>query len=269
MMHPDRQVSDTLDGWEISSSSSTHLWVNEAFATWDEFYGYFETMFEGHSEPVALNLLHNGESRRCVPAEDGSLIRLSTLAGAPGAVRHRAQERGDEYSTAIAAADRRELLHCVARFFTRVGYTMYHPDEKLLIPSIGFMVIHGDDTTDTIFSKHALAHPEHVNRAHYAIKLGVPIEYIRDTPSIFGHGTLAELHRAGVPAEYVTAFKACDFNKLDSSEKSIADLYRDGIDPHYVLAAVDHVEGYGDPRLTLKTVMQAARDGIPLEYLLA
>ena len=282
-MHRDRKIERTLEGWGVQPGSGTAVWVAAAFENWESLYSFFETMFEGRHEDVALNMLHNGTTKRHVISEDGGIIHLSTLAGAPGALPAKVEGRiGSLYET-IAESAVPELAQPVATYFNLSGkYTGYTPDETHLAAAVGFMLTHGTGTARTIFAKHAITDPSLILLSHEALRLGVPAEYIRDSslqPSItarYGKGGydalgLRILHERGVPAAYASALSTCRLGMLFDDPDAIASMHAAGIDAAYIMAVDEHVrKGLSDPqRFTPKGVMRAYRERIPLEYLLA
>ena len=282
-MHRDRKIERTLEGWAVQPGSGTAVWVAAAFEDWESLYSFFETMFEGRREDVALNMLHNGTTKRNVISEDGGIIHLSTLAGAPGALPAKVEGRiGSLYET-IAESAVPELAQPVATYFSLSGkYTGYTPDETHLAAAVGFMLTHGTGAARTIFAKHAITDPSLILLSHEALRLGVPAEYIRDSslqPSItarYGKGGydalgLRILHERGVPAAYASALSTCRLGMLFDDPDAIASMHAAGIDAAYIMAVDEHVrKGLSDPqRFTLKSVMRAYHEGIPLEYLLA
>ena len=213
-----------------------------AFENWESLYSFFETMFEGRHEDVALNMLHNGTTKRHVISEDGGIIHLSTLAGAPGALPAKVEGRiGSLYET-IAESAVPELAQPVATYFNLSGkYTGYTPDETHLAAAVGFMLTHGTATARTIFARHAITDPSLILLSHEALRLGVPAEYIRDSslqPSItarYGKGGydalgLRILHERGVPAAYASALSTCRLGMLFDDPDAIASMHAAGID---------------------------------------
>lgn len=283
MMHPDRRIEQTLEGWGVQPGSGTAVWVAAAFENWESLYSFFETMFEGRHEDVALTMLHNGTTKRHVLSEDGGIIHLSTLAGVPGALPAKVERRVGSLYEIVAEAPVPELAQSVATYLNLAGkYTGYTPDETHLAAAVGFTLAHGIETARTIFSKHRIDDPSLIFLSHEALNLGVPAEYIRDSalqPSIterFSSGGydaagLRALHERGVPANYASALCTCRIGMLLDDPDAIASMYADGIDPSYVMAVDNHVRrGLGEPdRFTLEDIKRGYRAGIPLEYLLA
>lgn len=283
MMHPDRRIEQTLEGWGVQPGSGTAVWVAAAFEDWASMYSFFETMFEGRHEDVALAMLHNGTTKRHVLSGDGGIIHLSTLAGVPGALPAKVGRRTGSLYEIVAEAPVPELAQPVATYFNLAGkYTGYMPDETHLAAAVGFILNHSIGDTRTIFSEHRIDDPNLVLLAHEALMLQVPAEYIRDSalqPSMtarYGSGgysaaTLHTLYERGVSAEYATALSTCRIGWLFDEPDAIASMYATGIDPSYIMAVDDHVRrGLSErDRFTLGTITQAYRDGVPLEYLLA
>jgi hypothetical protein len=283
MIHRDQRIERMLERWNVMPGSGTAVWVADAFKNWDQFYRYFEMMFEGHGENLALQMLHDGTARKGVEAKGGGMLMLTTLAGVPGALRPKAAMHAPgPLSRSAQERPTPEIAEAVAVYFNIVGrYTGYTPDEGQLVEPVSFILNHGVPASRAVFRRHRLDDGNIVRLAQDALASGVPADYIGSADVVtnariglggFTAEALKTLHQGGVPTAYANTLSSCITGKLYSNAHLIVEMYQNGVDANYVAdadQAIRQRETPEDEQLTIERIIAAYSDGIPLEYLLA
>lgn len=263
-MHPDPRISRVLQNWGIAHGSSTHVWVNEAFDTWGQFYSYFEAMFEGYKEDEALESLRRANGEREFTSGSNT-IHLSVLAGSPGAARKLAAEK-----SLFQEASKQEFNLAVARMHRTIGYSGKPTEERFLIAGVEFILTHGYEAMRASLVHSSLFRPDHVIHASDALKLGVPVEYVARSRKEYTGEDMAYFYHNRVPASWANVFSVFNAYKFGATASEITQMHADGVDTDYLTAYVKNAKNKpSNEQLPLTQVAQAYLDGIPLEYLLA
>lgn len=264
-MHPDSRIDRVLRNWGVEHGSGTHVWVTQAFDCWKQFYGYFETMFEGYREDEALESLRRANGKRDFTSGFRT-IHLSVLAGSPGAARKLITSE----HPLSQEADQQEFNLAVARMHRAVGYSGGPTEERFLIAGVEFILAHGSEAMATTLVHSSLFRPDHVLHASNALRLGVPVEYVAHSRKDYTGEEIANFYHNNVPTEWTNVLGVFRSFKFATTASEIAQMHKSGVSIDYLSAYVKSAKHRPkEEQLPLTQVAQAWVEGIPIEYLLA
>lgn len=266
------EIRDLMYKWKLHPGSTTALGL-QSFATIDEMADYLDIVLSGSfDENIAWNLRDYRTIDNRI-AREGQLGYILSLPWSfHDSLGPDSPYTLDQCKVGIAA-----FLNVTVTYTTSWS-------ETLLVEPVSTFIAHDTEDLRDIHKAHPSTHLRKWKHIRQTLDLGVPASYLCDIEfeyevltakrrGIAGYTPehISELHRLGVPAAYANELNICAMGSVYRRPERVHELHVLGMPASYIMDANDAcLQGASFiEKLDYDTIVQAWKNRIPIEYLLA